>query len=69
MYVLVIVAYLAAGLPEIIILNRKKQKKELWIYCVIFIFAFIVAILLVANVNLPRPMALIEKIFPVTGNQ
>ena len=63
MYLLIILVYLVIGIPEIVGLRRKKQIKEIWIYSVIIVFAFIISLLLIAGVHLPRPMDIIGKMF------
>ena len=61
---LIISVYLIISFVELYSLYKKNQKKEMWIYSITIGFAFIVSILLVLGVELPKPNYFIEKIFP-----
>ena len=62
MYILIILGYLIIGAIEIIPLYRKKQKKELTVYCIFFLAAFIISLLLSLGVKIPSPAKPIEAI-------
>ncbi|MFZ5966901.1 MAG: hypothetical protein ACOYVK_06975 [Bacillota bacterium] len=70
MFVLVILAYIVIGAIEIIPLIKKKQKKELVVYSVLFGGAFILSLLLSLGVEIPSPAKYITKIVEaVVGKQ
>lgn len=62
MFVLVILAYLVIGLIEIIPLIKKGQMKELTLYSVLFLSAFVLSLLLSLGVDIPSPAVPIEKL-------
>lgn len=53
--VTVIVIYLIIGVTEITPLYKNKQKKELIVYCVFFLGAFVMSLLLSLGVEIPEP--------------
>ncbi|SHH07956.1 hypothetical protein [Tepidibacter thalassicus] len=62
MVFLVILAYLIIGVIEIVPLLKKNQKKELVLYSITFILAFVISILLSLGVKIPSPAKAIEKV-------
>ncbi|PKM93479.1 MAG: hypothetical protein CVU84_15975 [Firmicutes bacterium HGW-Firmicutes-1] len=62
MVLIIIFVYLVIGLIEIIPLYKDKKIKELWMYVIIIGISFIISILLVMGVNLPKPASFIEKV-------
>lgn len=62
MYVLVALAYLAVSFVEILSLYRNQKKKEIVFFSVVMAFSFVISILLLAGVELPKPIDLIEKL-------
>lgn len=56
----VILYYLAVTIVDYIPLIKKKEKKEIVIYSILFISSFILMILLVQNVKLPSPTNFIK---------
>ena len=61
MVILIILGYIIIGAVEIIPLIKKKQKKELIVYSVFFVSAFIISLLLALGVEIPSPAEYIEK--------
>ena len=55
MFILVIIAYAIVGFIEIMPLIKKKKKKELILYSITFISAFVISILLSLGVEIPSP--------------
>lgn len=62
MFVLVILVYIIIGVIEIIPMVKKNQKKEIILYSVILMIAFIISLLLSIGVEIPSPAKAIEKI-------
>jgi len=62
MVIIIIITYLIIGIIEIIPLIKKKMKKELIIYSVTFITAFVLSILLSLGVKIPSPAKPIENV-------
>jgi len=62
MYVLVVVVYLVVSFIEIFFLYKKQQKKEIIFFSVVMAFSFVISILLLAGVDLPKPINMIEKL-------
>lgn len=70
MFVLIILAYIIIGIIEIVPMVKKKQKKELILYSVTLMIAFIISLLLSLGVDIPSPAKAIEKIvLTVIGKQ
>ena len=65
MYLIIVLGYLIIALPEILTLYKNNKKKETLFYSITILFSFIISILLTADVKLPRPMIIIEKIVSV----
>ena len=61
---LIIPVYLIIGFIEIYTLYKRNQKREIGLYVFLITLAFIISILLIAGMNLPKPMDIIEKLFP-----
>lgn len=55
MFILVILAYAFIGFLEIVPLYKDGTKKELYVYCSLFAFAFVLSLLLSLGVKLPSP--------------
>ncbi|QXM05083.1 hypothetical protein [Crassaminicella indica] len=62
MVILIILVYIIIGVVEIVPLVKKNQKKELILYSITFIAAFIMSILLSLGVKIPSPAKPIEKV-------
>ncbi|QEK11219.1 hypothetical protein FQB35_01895 [Crassaminicella thermophila] len=62
MVLLIILVYLIIGVIEITPLVKRNQKKELILYTITFMTAFIISLLLSLGVKIPSPAKPIEKI-------
>lgn len=62
MYVLIILGYLIIGTIEIVPLYKENKKKELVVYSIFFLAAFIISLLLSLGVKIPSPARPIEAI-------
>lgn len=62
MIIVIIIGYVLIGLIEITPLVKNKKFRELSLYCVLFVSAFILSILLVLDVEITSPAVIIEKI-------
>lgn len=60
---IIILAYLAIALYEILLLYKKKQRKEIWLYSFLMLFSFSVTVLIAAGIKLPKTVDIVEKIF------
>jgi len=62
MYVLIILGYVVIGTIEIVPLYKKNKRKELAVYIIFFMAAFIISLLLSLGVEIPSPAKPIENI-------
>ncbi|MCG8540049.1 MAG: hypothetical protein MJA82_08940 [Clostridia bacterium] len=62
MYILIILAYLVIGIIEMVPLYKKNRKKELTVYTIFFLTAFIISLLLSLGVKIPSPAKPIEDV-------
>ncbi len=62
MIIVIIIGYVLIGLIEITPLVKNKRFRELSLYCVLFVSAFILSILLALDVEITSPAVIIEKI-------
>ncbi|RKD22146.1 hypothetical protein SAMN02745883_00952 [Caminicella sporogenes DSM 14501] len=61
MFLLIILAYIIIGIIEILPLIKRNQKKELAVYLITFIGAFVISLLLSLGVKIPSPAKPLEK--------
>jgi hypothetical protein len=62
MILLVILIYILIGVLEVLSLIKQNKKKELILFSVIFIWAFMLSILLNLGVKIPSPAKPIENL-------
>ncbi|MEA4891684.1 MAG: hypothetical protein VB085_03870 [Peptococcaceae bacterium] len=62
MYALVTGLYLVVSFAELASLAKNQQKKEMIYFSALMIISFVISILLLAGVDLPKPNEIIEKI-------
>ena len=62
MYALVTGLYLVVAIAELASLSKNQQKKEMIYFSALMIISFVISILLLAGVDLPKPNEIIEKI-------
>ncbi len=62
MYALVTGLYLVVSFAELASLSKNQQKKEMIYFSALMIISFVISILLLAGVDLPKPNEIIEKI-------
>lgn len=68
MYILIILGYIVIGVIEIVPLYKKNKKKELAVYTIFFMTAFIISLLLSLGVKIPSPAKPIENVVKaITG--
>ncbi|WIF95764.1 hypothetical protein [Caminicella sporogenes] len=61
MFLLIILVYIIIGIIEILPLIKRNQKKELAVYLITFISAFVISLLLSLGVKIPSPAKPLEK--------